>query len=199
LPDLPVSRRSGPEHAEDVVLGAYLDLFERAKAQEDLQKMAEYAAAIDERQRFLERQARAKRARAVQLGRYGEIEPENDGAEPQERQAAQIPAIDITNLAPHADTIADAIMDAFGDMIPGPFKGTARSTIMNAIQKHPDAIKKFMDKMMSLMGTGSQGSTGSPGGAPSPGGMRFVIAGTNFDPYHPETWAKQLAPEVLEN
>lgn len=160
--------------------------------------MAEYAAAIDERQRFLERQARAKRARAVQLGRYGEIEPENDGAEPQAGQRAPIPAIDITNLAPHADTIADAIMDAFGDMIPGPFKGTVRSTITKGIQDHPDAVKKFMDKMMSLMNVNT-GSTGSPSAPAGGGGMRFVIAGTNFDPYHPETWAKQLAPEVFEN
>jgi len=161
--------------------------------------MAEYAAAIDERQRFLERQARAKRARAVQLGRYGEMEPENDGAEPQSGQRAQIPAIDITNLAPHANMIADAIMESFGDMIPGPFRGTVRSTITKGIQEHPDAVKKFVDKMMSLMGTGSQGSAGSLGAPAGGGGVRFVIAGTNFDPYHPETWAKQLAPEAVEN
>jgi len=193
LPDLPISRRSEPDWADDVVLRAYLDLFERAKEAEDLQKMAQYAAAIDERQRFLERQARAKRARAVQLSRSGAIEPEN-GAESGGKVA--VPAIDIANLAPHAGEIADAIVNSFADMIPGPLRGTVAGTIRKAIEEHPDALKKLFDKLMSFVNAGSQGSGGSTGAPPTSSG--WVILGTNYDPTRPETWAKELVPEAVE-
>jgi len=196
LPNLPVSRRSGPEHAEDVVLRAYLDLFERAKEAEDLQKMAQYAAAIDERQRFLERQARAKRARAVQLGRYGEIEPENDGSEPQSGQRAPIPTVDLANLAPHAGEIADAIVSSFSDMIPGPAKGMVAGTIRKAIEEHPDALKKLFDKLMSFVNTPQGSGGGAPPGVPTSSG--WVVLGTNYDPTRPETWARELIPEATE-
>ncbi|MFP3209247.1 MAG: hypothetical protein RXR82_06060 [Nitrososphaeria archaeon] len=193
LPDLPVSRRSEPDWADDVVLRAYLDLFERAKEAEDLQKMAQYAAAIDERQRFLERQMRARRARAVQLSRSGAIEPEN-GAESGGKVA--IPAIDIANLAPHAGEIANAVVDSFADMIPGPLRGTIAGAIRNAIEKHPDMVKKLFDKLMSFVNTSAPGSGESPGAPPSRSG--WVILGTNYDPTRPETWARELVPEMIE-
>ncbi|MFP3138407.1 MAG: hypothetical protein RXS42_09385, partial [Nitrososphaeria archaeon] len=141
----------------------------------------------------LERQMRAKRARAVQLSRSGAIEPEN-GAESGGKVA--VPAIDIANLAPHANEIADAIVDSFADMIPGPVRGMVRSTIVKGIQDHPDALKKLFDKLMSFVNAGSQGSGGSTGAPPTSSG--WVILGTNYDPTKPETWAKELVPEMIE-
>ena len=176
----------------DIVLDSYYDLLQKAKEAEDLDKIVQYANAIQEREKFLERSERGRKAsysrRHIRINKYLD-EDEDDDAEEEESESKKseltsLKDLDVSNLGEHADEIADAILSLLkenGIEIPSMFMSKAKDYIAKGLKEHPDIVKKLFETLQKYL--------------PQPKETTATVAsGGNyieFDPWHPERYFKE--------
>ncbi|MEM3245970.1 MAG: hypothetical protein QXN16_04350 [Candidatus Micrarchaeaceae archaeon] len=165
----------------DIILDSYYALLEKAKKNEDLDKIVQYANAIQERERFLERSARGRKA-SYSRRNITRREEEEEGEEEEQKETQNWENIDINNLSSHAEEIADAIVEMLSsaNILPGFVIKQAKPLILKIINEHPDAIKNLLEKLKDLLPKNNNVIPNTVA----------IANNIEFDPYHPEKYFK---------
>lgn len=166
------------EQGGDPVLTRYYDMLQSSR---DPKQIDAWGQRINERETFL---MRSERMREVRKGSGGSAGPRSNERESLTSNLAS--NLDISNLAPHADEISKEVIGWVKGMglIPEQLEGTAVSTLAGVISSHPDIIKKGLDTLGGVLNKYAAKPGAQPG---KTGGLT-----SNFDPVHPELWAKDL-------
>jgi hypothetical protein len=171
----------------DLLLDGYVSLYQRALASGDEARVVKYAGLVQQRQEFL---IKSERNRANAMRRRG-------GGEDEEEEGGEEAPINLNDLRPHATEIADGLIDALAEFIPGDLlkknRAMARTYIAGLINEHPDVVPKAQQAISKVVDRFFKGIVGQVQGGQADAGRTWPSGydPRQYDAFNPLTWPPQ--------